>query len=80
MIGGRLVPLPISGGSDDPGLITAILADGATLCVECMAKKTGIPLAEIEPVLVRVSKTLRVQTAEARCGGCLSVGTVYRFA
>jgi hypothetical protein len=80
LIGRRLVPLPISGGSDDPGLLTALLADGAALCVECLARKTGIPLAEIAPILVRVGKTLRVQTAEARCGGCLSVRTVYRLA
>jgi len=49
----RRVPL-IRGGSDDPGLITSILSDGASPCAECIARETGLPRRAIEPVLETV--------------------------
>lgn len=59
--------------------MTAVLAGGAALCGECIAKKTGIPVDHIEPVMVRVGRTLRLQVTGGRCDACLAVRTVYRM-
>jgi len=71
--------LPISGGSDDPGLATAVLAGGAALCGECIAAKTGMPVDEGEAVMIRIGRTLRLDTAAAPCESCLAVRIVYRL-
>lgn len=76
----RRVPL-IRGGSDDPGLITSVLAGGTSLCVECIAKKTGIPRREIEPVLDTIGQTLRIISgAHVLCDACRMPRKVYRLA
>lgn len=75
--------MPLPGGNDrngDPGLITTALADGVGLCAECIAKKTGIPLAHVEPAMLRIGATIRVQSAGALCDSCLMATTVYRLA
>ena len=71
------VSTPMSGGAGDPGLVIAVLAGGAVLCADCLAKKAGIPIAELPGVMARVSLTLRLQTREASCSVCLATRKVY---
>jgi len=51
------------------------------MCAECIAKKTGIPRREIEPVLDTIGQTLRIISgARVVCDACRMVRTVYRLA
>jgi len=70
---------PISGGSDDPGLATTVLAGGAALCGECIAAKTGMSVDEVQTVMIRIGRTLRLHTAVAPCESCLTAHPVYRL-
>ena len=68
-----------SRGAADAGLISATLADGAALCPECIAKKTGVPIDHVEAVLARIGKTLRIESGRSLCRTCLNRRTVFRF-
>ena len=68
-----------SRGSDDAGLISATLADGAALCLECIAKKTGVPIDHVEAVLARIGKTIRIGSVRSICRTCLTRRTVFRL-
>jgi hypothetical protein len=61
------LPLPITGGADDLGLVTGILAGGAALCAACIARTIGVPIAELPAVMRRVSIVLRRETLDAAC-------------
>jgi len=69
---------PISGGSADVELITLIITD-ASLCAECIAKKTGVLLRQVEPILVRIGKTVRVFDSGTPCDACLTTRKVFRL-
>ena len=66
-------------GSADTGLISAVLAGGAALCLECIAQKTGVPIGDVESVLARIGKTLRIESGRSLCRDCLTRRTVFRF-
>ena len=68
-----------SRGSDDAGLISATLADGAALCLECIAKKTGVPIDHVEAVLARIGKTIRIASGRGLCSTCLAGRKVVRL-
>ena len=68
-----------SRGSADAGLISATLAGGAALCLECIATKTGVPIGHVEAVLVRIGKTLRIESRRAVCSACLAGRQVVRL-
>lgn len=67
-------------GSADAGLISATLADGAALCLECIAKTTGVPIDHVEAVLARIGKTLRIGSGRGPCNACLAGRKVFRLA
>ena len=67
----------IAGGSDAPLILTVIT--GALLCVECIAKKTGIPATEVDAALRTVARTLRLTMGPRRCDGCLQRKTTFSF-
>ena len=69
---------PISGGSEDVELITLILT-GASMCAECIAKKTGVPFLRVEPILTRIGKTIRVMDSGTLCDACLTTRKVFRL-
>jgi len=74
-----LGPRRIGGGADDPALVTEVLAGGVALCAECIARKTGIPLAEIPSVVARVSRVMRLERPDVACTVCLTTRKVYRL-
>ncbi len=67
-------------GSADTGLISAVLAGGDALCLECIAQKTGVPIGDVESILARIGKTLRIESGRSLCRNCLARRTVFRFA
>jgi hypothetical protein len=66
-------------GSADAGLISATLAGGAALCLECIATTSRVPIGDVEAVLVRIGKTLRIESRRARCSACLAGRKVFRL-
>jgi hypothetical protein len=72
----------ISGGSGPAGdiaLITTVIK-GVALCLECIAKKTGVPLGQVEPILDTVGKAVKITNSTASCDGCLNTRNVFRLA
>ena len=59
--------------------MTAVIAN-MTLCADWIAKKTGLPIARVEPVLARIGTALRVMSAGALCDACLTAKKVFRLA
>jgi hypothetical protein len=64
------------GGGSDAALITMMIT-GATLCLDCIAKKTGVPVPEVEAMLTGIAKTLKLSAAPGRCDACLGQTTVF---
>jgi hypothetical protein len=77
----RLLSYPllrqIAGGSD-ASLILAVIT-GVLLCVECIARQTGIPETEVDAALRTVARTLRLTMGPRRCDGCLQRKTTFSF-
>ena len=71
--------LPIRGGSDlDSPFIVEIIAR-TPMCLDCVAKKTGIPEARARESLLRIGSFMVVDIASGHCEGCLEVTTTYRI-
>jgi hypothetical protein len=70
----------ISGSSDlDSPFIVEIISTSA-VCLDCLARKTGIPLDRTSDAMERVRAIMAVLVAGGRCEACLRVTTVYRLA
>ena len=71
--------LPIRGGSDldSPFIVDVIVR--IPMCVECVARKTGIPEDRARESLQRIGTFMVVDIASGQCGGCLQTKTVYRI-
>jgi hypothetical protein len=71
--------VPIRGGSDlDSPFIVEIIVR-TPMCLDCVAKKTGIPEARARESLLRIGSFMVVDIASGSCGGCLEVKTTYRI-
>ena len=69
----------LSGASDsDLPILTSVLR-GASLCTDCLARKSGSPRGTIAAAMGMIAKTVKVTTSVARCDGCLALETVYRL-
>jgi hypothetical protein len=69
----------IAGGADpDTSLIIEILAGGATVCLECLVRKTDVPASKVADVLQRVTEIVAMTVKMARCDGCLRVTEAYQ--
>src|SRR5438552_387024 len=69
----------ISGASDlDTSTIVALLAN-VSLCIDCIAKKTGVPRDEAKTLLSRIQTSIIVTGESARCEACLALTTVFRL-
>jgi hypothetical protein len=67
----------IRGGSD-AGLVALAITD-ASLCLACVARKTGVPEPEVDAILLRVAGTLKLAAVGGRCDACLELKTVFRL-
>jgi hypothetical protein len=71
--------LPIRGGSDvDSPFIVELIAR-TPMCLDCVAKKTGIPEARARESMLRIGSFMVVDIASGPCEGCLEVKTTYRI-
>jgi hypothetical protein len=69
----------IAGSSDvDVPLIASVLG-GASLCGDCIARKTGIARARVDEALERIGRSLALPTANGRCDACLKTTAVHRL-
>src|SRR6185436_12970903 len=68
---------PIGGGSDAGDVALAIT--DASLCLQCIAKKTGVPEHETDALLMRIATTLKLVAIPGRCDACLDRGTTFRL-
>jgi GDP-D-mannose dehydratase len=61
----------------DEDALVAVVITGRPLCVYCIADKSGVALAEIEPLLTRISKTIALTRIVDRCRVCGRTDRVY---
>jgi len=66
---------PICGGSD-AALVTATIQN-ARLCLDCIARKTGVPLEQINGLLIAIGRTVRLTIGPHRCDACLQRKTTF---
>src|SRR5207237_2213080 len=50
---------PIRGGSDHAAILVTIIT-GASVCLDCLSTKSGIPRAEVESILTGVAATISI--------------------
>jgi len=72
---GRLRPI---GGGSDAGDVALAITD-ASLCLPCIAKKTGVPEHETEALLMSIATTLKLVAIPGHCDGCLDRGTTFHL-
>jgi len=68
----------IVGGSDGPdaALIAAAIT-GAPLCVDCIARKSGVPQPGVEAVLAVIGASISLIRRTESCAGCLAIAQVF---
>jgi len=68
-----------SSDADDCGRIVMALASGASLCAPCIAEQTGISHDTVERLVLRVRRTVRLESGGASCDMCRTTVMVYRL-
>jgi len=58
------------GGADDVTLVMSALAGHVPVCTDCLARRTGIPRADIPSVMDRIRENVRVQRPRVHCAVC----------
>ncbi len=72
-------PPVLHGASDlDTPMVAALLAH-ASICIDCIAKKTCVPRDEAKTLLRRIHNIFVVTSETARCEACLTMTTVFRL-
>jgi hypothetical protein len=72
-----LVRRRVSGGSDlDSPALVEILATG-WMCLECLARKTGVSVARTDEAIGRLGGFMKVMVDTGRCPACLQTATIY---
>jgi hypothetical protein len=51
--------------------LAAALSSDASLCGDCLARKTGVPRWKMSDVVTHLQKTVKVSSKVARCDACL---------
>jgi|SRR5215470_2153750 len=69
---------PIHGGSDLP-LVMDVISEAA-LCLECIAKKTGLQRVAVDDLLKRLAEIVWLRIRPRRCDGCLQSRTTFGIA
>ena len=61
----------------EKGALLALLIVERPLCTECIAERSGLAVAEVEPLLTRIGRTIAITLAVDRCRGCGRTESVY---
>jgi hypothetical protein len=64
--------------ANDVELVSAAIT-GVTLCAECIAKTTGVPLLRVQATLERIAGMLVVTWRDSRCARCLAATKVFHL-
>jgi hypothetical protein len=52
---------PIAGGIDpDASLVIEVLTTGATVCLDCLVRKTGVPVPTVADLLRRIREIVAI--------------------
>ncbi len=71
---------PIHGSPDgDAGIIVTTIT-GVSLCVDCVARRTGVSAPHVDAVLATIADTVKMSMGLGRCDGCLGRKMVFRIA
>jgi hypothetical protein len=68
----------IGGGSDDAGLVVAMVT-GVALCLECISHRSGVPGPRVATMLTTVAGTIALIVKAGRCDVCLVTRRTYRL-
>ena len=63
----------------DPGLGFITITD-VTMCLSCIARKTGVPVEQVNGLLRTITRTLRLRIGPHRCDACLQHKTTFSVA
>jgi hypothetical protein len=69
---------PISGGSDEPGLVVSVIS-GTSLCRDCIAAKTSLDADQVAAILTTVAATIAIAASTGQCAGCLETKQTFRL-
>jgi hypothetical protein len=67
-----------SGDPDDTGLVSAALIEGM-LCVDCIARRTGVPAARVDAALATIGQTVKVGDGPSLCSACRTTTRVFHL-
>ena len=48
-----------------------------TMCLSCIARKTGVPVEQVNGLLRTITRTLRLRIGPHRCDACLQHKTTF---
>lgn len=69
----------LSGASDvDSALVTTLIA-GASLCVDCIARKTGLTIEQAVTAFRVLGKEMKLSAKVGRCDACLGRAVIHRL-
>jgi hypothetical protein len=63
----------------DDYLLVATALTGVSLCMECLAVKTGLTLTRAEQVLRDFATGLKTHPTWIHCDGCRKIAVTYRL-
>jgi hypothetical protein len=67
-----------SGNPDDAGVVSAALIEGM-LCVDCIARRTGVPTARVQAALATIGQTVKVGDGPSLCSACRTTKRVFHL-
>jgi len=67
-----------SGDPDDTGVVSAALIEGM-LCVDCIAKRTGVPAARVHAALTTIGQTVKTGDGLSLCSVCRTTKRVFHL-
>ena len=68
----------LHGGSDLDASVIASVLSGASVCAECIARKTGLTVAQVDETLRQIAATFAMAKV-SRCDACLEETLVHRL-
>ena len=65
--------------TDDAGLLVTMIT-GVSVCLECIAKRSGVPGGRVDALLTTISGNIALVVDTRHCEACLETKRTYRLA
>src|SRR5260370_4717493 len=65
------------GAPGDDGALLMTIITGASLCQDCISRRSGIPIARVDAVLASVASTIVLAVVTRSCAACLATKRTY---